>query len=268
MRRACSGLLLAVALFAGCTTVEPRTKPSPDVPSAGRFPHERLGLFLGKVVSPDGLVDYAQADLAQDLLEEYLAELARVSPRSHPHLFPSERDQMAYWINAHNACAIRGVLHWQRPPRLSTIAHRFDSETKYVIGGRKLSLNDMREILVHEYAEPRAHFVVVSARRGGPPLSPEPFTLADVEQRLEAAARAFVGSERNVTVVPAAGEVRVSGLLIVYRADFERLVPAQVGGDARLVAALNRWRAPGSAIVATRVIPTALDDRLNDVANR
>lgn len=260
-------LALAALLLAGCTTVVPRSRPSPDVPSAGRFPHEKLGLLLTKTVV-DGLVDYAQVALNEELLEDYIAEIARVSPESHPHLFPSEDDQLAYWIDAYNACALRDVLWWQRPARIGPIAHRFDSETAFVVGGKKLSLNDMRNLMVRRFSDPRVHFVLAAGRRGGPPLAVEPFTAADVEKRLDGAARAFVGNERNVDPLPAAAEVRLSGLLLEYRADFERQVPAQVTGDARLVAALNRWRAPSRPIVASRIVPMPFDDRLNDVANR
>jgi hypothetical protein len=252
---------------AACTTIEPRTKPSPDVPSAGRFPHEKFGLVLSKVVK-DGLVDYAELSLGQDSLEEYLAELARVSPASHPHLFPSEPDVLAYWINAYNACALRDVLYWQRPARLEPIAHRFDAETEFVLGGRKLSLNAMRSLMMRRFADAQVHFVLVAGRRGGPSLSSEPFTSADVEQRLGAAARTFVSDEGNVSLVPAASEVRLSGLFFTYRDDFEREVSTQVSGDARLIAALNRWRDPVHPIVATHALPIPFDDRLNDVANR
>jgi hypothetical protein len=264
------GISLAFSAFvlAACTTVVPNTKPAPDVPSAGRFPHERLGLVLAKVVSPEGLVDYAQLDMSRDLLEEYLAELARVSPDSHRHLFPTEEDALAYWINAFNACALRDALHWQRPAHLTPISHRFDSETEFLLGGRKMSLNAMRGRMVNGFSDPRVHFVLVAARRGGPPLSAEPFGAADLEKRLEAAARAFVGSERNVEVLPSGRETRVSDIFLRYRADLEGEVSAQVTGDARLVAALNRWREPARQILATRVVPIPFDDRLNDVANK
>src|SRR5512140_2783202 len=261
-------LFAAVLLLGACTTVVPHTKPSPDVPSAGRFPHEKLGLLLAKVVSPDGLVDSAQVALREAFLEDYLAELARVSPDSHRHLFTTETDALAYWINAYNACAIRDVLHWQRPAHIGPIAHRFDAETEFVLGGKKLSLNAMRALMVGRWADARVHFVLVAARRGGPSLSPEPYLAADLDKRLDAAAHAFLGSERNVSPVPSAGEVRLSEVVLTYRSDFEREVPAQVAGDARLIASLNRWRDPAHQILATRVVAMPLDDRLNDVANK
>src|SRR5438034_8675822 len=90
-----AALFAALLAAAACQTVavRPQAKPLPDVPSAGKFPHERFGLVLERTVSSDGLVDYAKLQLDQELLDEYLAELARVSPDSHPHLFPTEDDR-------------------------------------------------------------------------------------------------------------------------------------------------------------------------------
>ena len=99
---------------ASCEVVKPSVKPVSDVPSAGKFPHGLLGRLLDKVVT-DGLVDYAAVSVDEAMLEEYLAEVARVSPESHPHLFPTEPDRLAYWINAHNACALRGARSFVVP---------------------------------------------------------------------------------------------------------------------------------------------------------
>lgn len=265
-----------VALIAGalllpgsCETVRPRVQAVGDVPSAGKFPHARFSLLLEKVVSPDGLVDYAQVSLEQTLLEEYLAEVARVSPDSHPHLFPTEEDRIVYWINAHNACAIRGVLRWNRPPSLDKLAHRFDAETLFIVGGKELSLNGITNgIMRKRFPEPRVHFVLVKARRGGPPLAKTAYEPNDLDERMEAAAKAYLADERNVDWIPPSTRVRLSRILIDFRADFERQVPTTVSGDKRLILALNRWRSPKDKIQATEIAPIPFDERLNDVANK
>src|SRR5207249_1926563 len=104
------------------------------------------------------LVDYAKLQLDQELLDEYLAELARVSPDSHPHLFPTEDDRLAYWINAHNACALRGVIRWNRPADFTHLASRFDAHTDYTLGGRAMSLEAIRTLIRRSFEDPRVHF--------------------------------------------------------------------------------------------------------------
>ncbi|MGZ6989314.1 MAG: DUF547 domain-containing protein, partial [Thermoanaerobaculia bacterium] len=194
-------VLSVVLPGASCEVVKPSVKAVSDVPSAGKFPHALLGRLLEKVVT-DGLVDYASVSVEEALLQEYLAEIARVSPESHPHLFPTEPDRLVYWINAHNACALRGVLRFNRPGNLKDIAHRFDSETTYVVGGKNLSLNAMTALAYKRYTDARIHFALVRARRGGPPLAKEPWDVADLDARLDAAAHAFLADPHNVEWKP------------------------------------------------------------------
>jgi uncharacterized protein DUF547 len=269
---ACAALAAAslMVIAASCENVRvrPQAKPMPDVPSAGKFPHERFGLVLDKAVTADGLVDYAKLALdGQDLLDEYMAELGRVSPDSHPHLFPTEEDKLAYWINAHNACALRGVLRWNRPRDFKSIAARFDGHTSYVLGGREMTLDGIVTLIRHRFQDARVHFVLVRGRRGGPPLSKKPFDPATLEAQLDTAARAFVASDRYVQWTPPSTDARIARLFFEFRPDFERLMPSTVSGDARLVAAINRWREPRAQLVVSRLFEVSFDERLNDAGN-
>lgn len=263
---ACAALSLAL-MGASCETVRPNVKAQSDVPSAGKFPHGIFGRLLDKVVK-DGLVDYAAASLEEPLLEEYLAEIARVSPESHPHLFTTEPDRLAYWINAYNACAIRGVLRFNRPQSLKEIAGRFDSDTKYVFGGRALSLNQISSLAWRRFTDARIHFALVKARRGGPPLAKDPWDASDLEERLDAAARAFVLDPRNVDWKSPSLKAGFSKVILDFRGDFEREVPSTVSGDPRLISSINRWRPRTDKVHATEIYPIPLDERLNDVSNR
>jgi hypothetical protein len=260
-------VLALVLPGASCEVVSPSVKAVSDVPSAGKFPHGLLGRLLEKVVT-DGLVDYAAVSVDEQLLEEYLAEIARVSPDSHPHLFPTEPDRLAYWINAHNACALRGVLRFNRPGSLKEISHRFDSETTYVVGGKNLSLNAMTAIAYRRFTDARIHFALVRARRGGPPLAKEPWEPADLDARLDEAGRAFLANPHNVDWKAPALKAGLSQILLDFRTEFEREVPSTVSGDARLISSLNRFRGQREKINAIEVYPIPMDERLNDVANR
>jgi hypothetical protein len=263
---ACATLSLAL-IGASCETVRPSVKAQTDVPSAGKFPHGLFGRFLEKVVQ-NGLVDYATASLEESSLEEYLAEVARISPETHPHLFLTEPDRLAYWINAYNACAIRGVLKFNRPQSLKEIANRFDSDTKYVFGGRELSLNQVAALAQRRFTDARLHFAFVKARRGGPPLAKEPWDASDLEERLETAAKAFVADPRNVDWKAPSLKVGLSRVILDFRGDFEREVPSTVSGDPRLIGSINRWRPRTDKVTAIEIYPIPLDERLNDIANR
>lgn len=249
-------------------TLFPRKPATTDVPSAGKFPHARLGVLLDRIVSDDGLVDYAALEKDDTILDEYLAEIARVSPVSNPPLFPIEEDVVSYWINVHNACALRAVLHFRRPKTLEGLEHKFDVSTDFIVGHKSMSLRAIENTVLKTFADPRILFALVAARRGGPPLAKEPWEAATLDKRLDKAARLFVGDSKNVAWTPPSTEAGISRIILSHRSVLEREAPSTVSGDARLVLELNRWRTPKDALLVSRVKPLPVDERLNDVSNR
>ncbi|HKC24984.1 MAG TPA: hypothetical protein VKF32_09590, partial [Thermoanaerobaculia bacterium] len=95
----------------------------------------------------------------------------------------------------------------------------------------------------------------------------KPFDPATLDAQLDEAARAFVASEKYVQWTPPSTSARVSRVFFEFRPDFERLFPTTVTGDARLIAAINKWRAPRAQLVVARLTDVAVDERLNDVGN-
>src|SRR5438067_731657 len=65
-----------------------------------------LQSVLQKYVLADGTVRYG--DLKKDMspLEQYVKQVAEVSPDSNPELFPSRDAKLAYWIDAYNALVL------------------------------------------------------------------------------------------------------------------------------------------------------------------
>lgn len=256
------------AFLTGCsgTAVRPKAAET-DVPSAGRFPHVRLGLVLEKFVSEDGLVDYAA--LAKDTdaianLDAYLAEVARVSPKRQPHLFPTETDAVTYWLNAHNAAALSGVLAAKRP---ATVNGAFDGTT-YLFGKDALTLSGVRNLMRKTYRDARHHLALVAARRGGPALFRAPYAAATVDAELDAAARLFISKDSNVRQGKDALEALLHPLLVEHRAEFEREMPSTVSGDERLIVSVNRFRPSDRKLSGNRVTTLPADLRLNDISNR
>lgn len=262
-------LLLLAAVTAACGSGKPVAVKTPegDVPSAGQFPYAMLTRLLEQTVAPDGLVDYAEVARQQDLLDLYLGEVARISPLGQPHLFPTVEDQLTYWINAQNAAALKGVLELGRPKDLSTMGHRLD-HLSFVFGGRRLSLLGVVDVVRKQFPDPRPFLVMVRGRRGGPPLTRQAFEPKDLEERLETDARAFMKSRRFVQWTPGSDAVKVTRVILDERAEFEKLEPATVHGDLLLIEAINHFLPGREWILATRVVPLPMDERLNDISNR
>jgi hypothetical protein len=265
---ALAGVLAATLSLASCAGAPVRTKAATsDVPSAGKFPHARLSMLLEKTVSDDGLVDYEALAKDDSLLDEYLAEAARVSPEATPHLFPTEEERLAYWLNVHNACALRAVLALGHQASLAGSDHRIDGMT-FVVGRKALSIHAILNHIRSHFPDPRVHFVLVRGRRAGPPLRKAAFEAATLEEALTSASRAFVNDPRNVRFQPPALQVALSRVILDFRGDFDRQASQTVGADERLVGVINRYRDSAHKIVANTVVPLPYDERLNDVRNR
>jgi hypothetical protein len=258
------GALLALSCS---SAAPPPKKPEGDVPSAGRFPHAMLGRVLEKAVTEDGLVDYGAVAEEKETLDAYLGEVARISPIGQPHLFPTVEDQLAYWINAHNAAALKGILILGVPRDLARKGSELD-HMQFDFGGRRMSLLGVAALLRKEYPDPRPVVVMVRGRRGGPPLAREAWDPKDLEPKLEAAARAFVKNPRYVAWTQDAPVVLVTRVILNARGLWEEQPSATVAGDRLLIEAINRYRPGRERILASRVEALPYDQRLNDVSNR
>ncbi len=276
MRRRCplhasalAGTALVALLSGSCGGGRPVTVKAPEgeIPSAGQFPHATFDRVLETAVSADGLVDYAAVEGQKDLLDLYLGEVARISPIGQPHLFPTFEDQLAYWINAHNAAALEGVLVLGRPKDLSKAGGDLDRMT-FTFGGRAMTLLDVASLVRKQFPDPRPVIVLVRGRRGDPPLERKAFEAKDLDERLEAAARAFVKNVSYVRWTPPSDTVYVSRVLLDARREFEKLEPATVHGDTLFIESLNHFLPGREWILAKKVAALPMDERLNDVANR
>ena len=261
--------LLGALLALSCGTAAPPAtkKPEGDVPSAGRFPHAMFSRVLEKAVTEDGLVDYAAVAEEKETLDSYLGEVARISPIAQPHLFPTVDDQLAYWINAHNAAALKGVLVLGVPKDLTKKGSELD-RMPFDFGGRKMSLLAVAVRLRKEYPDPRPVVVMVRGRRGGPPLAREAWDPKDLDPKLEAAARAFAKNPRFIAWTPDAPVAGVTRVILDARALWEEQPSATVSGDRLLIEAINRYRPGRERILASKVEALPYDQRLNDVSNR
>jgi hypothetical protein len=178
-------LLLAGWVHAGCSTVPERFSPSIQIDRA-QVSHQILSDML-KVSVQDGQVNYPalQTDLR---FAAYLAQLDRVDPLA----LTSDRDRLAFWINAYNVFAIRGILDGYRPrPYLEW--YRYFKVREYAVGGAKLNLYDLEhEILRKQFREPRVHFAIVCASVSCPKLQSSAYEGGMLDHQLDQVARAFI----------------------------------------------------------------------------
>ena len=190
---------------------------------AASFRYDAYARLLGRFLTEDGRVRYAELQADPSDLNSFLEQLAAASPESHPGLFPAEEAQMAYWINAYNAFTLKGVV--DRYPLKSIISlrtlygQRFFKPRRYTAGGRKISLNDIEhEILRQRFREPRIHFALNCASASCPPLRREPYLPATLDRQLEESARLYMHSSEGFQWKK--GKLYLSALFKWYKDDF------------------------------------------------
>jgi hypothetical protein len=174
-------LLLSVT---ACTTFPGSFSPTNPLP-AHHFSQDQWEAVLNAHVR-DGVVDYPGIQDDVRFLP-YVALLDRVDPNQL-----STHDHRAFWINAYNAFAVKGILDGYSPTSLWG-RYRYFIGREYQVGGRTVNLYDLeRKILIAQFYEPRIHFAIVCASVSCPTLQPWAYRGHKLDRQLDEVARAFI----------------------------------------------------------------------------
>ncbi len=126
----------------------------------------------------------------------------------------------AFWINAYNLSVIKGIVaHY---PTKSPLDHDgFFDKTKYSLGGKKVTLNDIEHKLLRaQFKDPRVHFVLVCGAIGCPPLINEAYKPSIVEEQLQKQTELALNGNYFIKVNAKKKKVEGSELLKWYKDDF------------------------------------------------
>lgn len=199
------------------------------------------GLLRRHVV--EGFVDYRAFREAPEFAR-YLQYLSMVEPTRL-----SAPDRLAFWLNAYNAWTIQLVNQAGERESIRNIAGSGATAGKgpwaqpiASIGGRLMSLDQIEhDVIRREFHEPRAHFALVCAAAGCPPLRAEAYVGHRLDHQLDDQARLFLeGSpEKNRVDVPA-GMLYLSPLFDWFKDDFG-------GSDAAVARFVARYQGRASA---------------------
>jgi hypothetical protein len=203
---------------------------SQELPDHARFgrvlQQHREGPFL----------DYAGVKADPQDLEDYLAELAATS--SEVVEYASRNTQLAFWINAYNACAIKLVVdHYpignrsgvgavvnvvRRDPSNSIRRIPNTWKRKFCnVAGKTRSLDEIEHKIIRPMGEPRIHFAVNCASRSCPVLAPKPYTGDGLDEELDLAVARFVSDSSQYWLERGAEPVvHVNKILDWYEDDF------------------------------------------------
>lgn len=208
--------------------------------NVAHFDHSDWDTIVRTYVTAEQRFDY-EALMANEahleLLGSYLDRVAGANLSALP-----EAERLAFWLNAYNACTVRGVVdHWPTAGVLE-VEGFFDS-IDYRVAQSELTLNELENERIRAvFAEPRIHFAVNCASVGCPPLRPEAYVGGRLEAQLEAQAGAFVRASTEVDANQM--QVRLSQIFEWFGGDFEA-----AGGVREFVA--SRLDEPEATAVRT-----------------
>ena len=176
----------------------------------------------------DGWVDYAGLHRRPEALDAYLASLA--APRPEEFRSWSEKEQLAFWINAYNAWTVRLILDNYPLESIRSIGLLPGAafRSRFIPLGRlrgssgMISLNDIEHgVLRPEFREPRIHFAIVCASAGCPALRSEAYRAADLESQLDDAARDFLRDTTKNRFDSRSRTLHLSSIFKWFGEDFE-----------------------------------------------
>ena len=202
--------------------------------------------FLARNVKPgkDGIARIAYGKVAaadRKALNAYVEKMQAVAIRKF-----SRPEQRAYWTNLYNALTVKVVLDHYPVASIMKINISPGLFTKgpwkkklLAIDGEKVSLDDIEHrILRPIWKDPRTHYAVNCASLGCPNLPAQAFTSANMEELLEAGARAYVNHPRGARVEK--GHLTVSSIYDWFQTDFG-------GSDAGVIEHLKKYAEPALA---------------------
>lgn len=167
-------------------------------------------------------VNYTALKKNPDALGNYLATLAAVPEKTFNSWNKDQR--LAFLINLYNAATIKLVMDHYPVKSIKDIGSFFkgpwDQPVVHVFG-QTVTLNHIEhDIIRANYSEPRAHFALVCASIGCPPLRAEAFDAAKLNEQLDDQGRVFFGTKAKNRVDAKGGVLYLSPIFKWFKSDF------------------------------------------------
>jgi len=177
---------------------------------------------LSRFVDTTGRTNFEALAADREDLNLVVDYFGSVSPESHPEIFTTRSQKLAYHINAYNALAMQGVLEVNIPQDFNGFFKRtkFFVFRKVRVGRASLSLYSYENKVIRPLGDPRIHFALNCMVRDCPRLPQEPFRAETLESQLTSATHEFFTNKRHIRLDGDNRELWVSEILDFYTEDF------------------------------------------------
>jgi hypothetical protein len=198
--------------------------------AADDFDQTHAGLTAAlEDVLEEGLVDYVALRESPAALDAYLRSLEATTPEQHAEWTRDER--FAFWINAYNAYTLKLIRDEGPVKSIKDLGGLFSSpwEKRFIPlpafhpkGKKKeLTLDEIEHrILRPTFEDARVHAAVNCASMGCPPLRPEAYRGADLDEQLSEQVALWLADTTRNQVRPAKGRIKVSKIFDWFARDF------------------------------------------------
>ena len=181
--------------------------------------HEEFDALLKKYVTAAGIVNYKGFKQDKAALENYIAWLSDNTPKAET----SKNEKLAYWINAYNALTVKLILDNYPLSKITDLDGGKTWDVKrFMLGGKKYSLNDIENTIIRPMGEPRIHFALNCAAKSCPPLANEAFVAEKLNVQLESRTRKFVNDTKANYLK--GNEIKISNIFNWYGKDFDNVL--------------------------------------------
>lgn len=236
--------ILAYTVGTGLVFLTPVAATAADV---APFSHGGWTATLRRFVDDQGFVNYKALATNRTTFDRYIQTIEETSPATHPELFPTRGDALAYYLNAYNALVFKGVLG--RGPEERSVWRglvsglNFFVLMKVTVGGERMSLKHLEDSLIRrQFFDPRVHAALNCASVSCPRLPQQAFEGAGLEAQLDKAMSDFVNDARHVRIDGDRRVVWLSKIFDWYEDDFLALERDRGNPDPHILDYINRYR--------------------------
>ena len=182
------------------------------VPAFGELDTAEWDRLLGSAVS-NGQVEYSR--WRDNPRFDALVEQVGLTDTSGMDL----SQKLAFYINAYNILAARGILDGRSPDGVLG-RYLYFKRDKHLVSGEKISLHQLEHEWIRPLKEPRIHFAIVCASQSCPILQSEAYTAERLDEQLQQAAQGFINDASRNRFDPASGRAEISMIFNWFDEDF------------------------------------------------
>jgi len=182
------------------------------LPAAAEIDLKTWNALLAEAVT-DGEVDYTRWEQNPDF--DALVEQIGTTDTNGMN----RQQKLVFFINAYNILAARGILDGSSPGSLLG-RYVYFKRDKYLVAGESITLHALEHELIRPLKEPRIHFAIVCASQSCPILQREAYTLKQLDQQLEAAARNFINDQEHNQFNATTRRAELSSIFKWFEEDF------------------------------------------------